>query len=127
MRASTAYNRKQEARSRIIDVFSRLRLHHQTADWLNAELRKVYDETLKGVPQYVREYANGYKDCLYQSVWREVEFCYLIEGKWYTTNRNSESGRPHWETTGIYDMSGKEYCHMWIHADKPYTRIMKAL
>lgn len=123
----TAFRKQERAIMQIRDLFSKARIFKMTSSAITAEYLKI-KEGMTRCPMYSREYISGYFRALSDKLWEEMEFCYLIDGVLYTTNKckNGESNKPNWRDLPDYNMKGKLCAHFWLNTDRPYTELQEA-
>ena len=91
--------------------------------------RKVYDElnsrtkTRSRYTGYVRGYVSGLMAADRALLWKEVEFCYFIDGEWHSVEKNSTRKT----TEAIYtqnrgcELGACKSGHLWRRSDRAYT------
>ena len=133
MRKFSANVRSSELQDKVRTVFNTATICKLTNDELIAKLeeevrvplnrkysngRAVHCEYLKG---FVQGVCNVYR----QQIWNEVEFCYLVEGVLYSTDKKSAKR----STEEFYSTNrGHELCNYvgnfyWKHTEKPFTTL----
>ena len=122
---TTQYNKYSRCLTHIRDLYSKARAFHMSADAIAKEYNEKIQPEMKGLSQYYVGVLNGYKNCLYDSLWAEMEFCYIVDDTLYTTSR-SGSNKPCWDALPDFNMSGKLRAHYWRGTDIPYTALTKA-
>lgn len=118
MKTTTAFKKREAALTRIRDRFNAAKIYKPTSKHIHSQVLEIMED-VKSCPGWVRDYIRGYYECLFDSLWQHMEFCYEVNGVLYTTNRNSD--KPHWDTLPDYNMKGKLCAHYWFGTDKPYT------
>jgi len=92
MKTNTAYRKQEVLIQALKDVYSSARVSHRESFDINADITAVF-ETAAKCPRWLRSYLRGYARALYEAHWNQVEFCYNIEGIWYTTSHRSVRDR----------------------------------
>lgn len=123
MGKNTNVNKQQRAISQLKDLYSKAKNCKMTGDDITKEYIEILNTTLAKCPQIYREYVRGYQHALYDSLWQYMEFCYKVNGVWYTTSRDKDATKARWNTLPDFNMQGKECCHMWFNTERPYTAI----
>jgi len=127
MNVSTALNKQKRALSQLGDLYRIARISRPTSSEISRRfVSEILDGTLSKTPQWVRYYIKGYRDCLDRALWPEMEFCYKVDGRWYTTSHDTD--KPRWDTLPPekFDMSGRPCGYFWRNTEKPFTDISPA-
>jgi hypothetical protein len=95
--------------------------------WTSQKLNDEYLDYLKLIkvdkyPRYVRSYLTGVRDTLNAQIqYSELEFCYTVDGKEYSTRKDSEM---YYEKHGISPSELHKRAttsgHYWIKTGNPY-------
>jgi len=119
--------------TKVNSIFSMARVTKPTADELNLIiLRELITPTRKKSPsgrskftKYMQGYILGCVQTNRELLWNDLEFCYLVEGVLYSTNRQTtkrstkefyDSNRGHL----ILPLAGEFY---WKNSNKPFTQL----
>ncbi len=133
MRQAKPFSDRRQAASRVHEVFSLIRSTHGTHTELLRQLdaqiwAPMRERTPKGRNRYTaseRNYVSGYKDALYDALWRDMEFCYRdANGTLFTTDKGKTNKR---QTEEFYarqagaELGNMEAAHVWRGTDKAFT------
>jgi uncharacterized cupin superfamily protein len=124
---SDHYSKVNEMESRGLHAVMRLWKDAREYKWTSSKIHDKFLEykkfnKLDKYPRYVSSYLQGVFDCEKAKVqFNELEFCYVIEGKLYSTHGDSPR---FYESHGfspkeVYDKASHSG-HYWIGSDKPY-------
>lgn len=115
---------------RVAEVYSTIRICRMTHAEAIAEVKRlITDEAYRKYANgrhvysvWTRGFVSGLDRAHYNALWREVEFCYLVDGVLYSTHKTST----HRLTEEFYArgeghlLSKAEGRHYWLGTDKPY-------
>lgn len=118
MRIETQLRKRQRAIEQIKQVFSSARIWKHPSKWITSELIKTAYVTISDCPARIKEYCRGYAHALLDEIWKETEFCYIINGVQHSTWKQSTFPR-----VPAADMTGNPCAHFWKGTDKPYTEL----
>lgn len=98
MNINRALALRDNACAALNDLFSRGRHNGMTHEAMLADRAKIYDRVAK-CPRWVRDYLNGYWDCLQQSAYQhDLVYGAMINDKFYSTHSNRDD---YYEKAGI--------------------------
>ena len=120
MNLSTAVRRQNNGIQRLKDLYSKARSYHMTCTDIANESVKV--RNLEVIPRHVKEYLRGYDHALWEGLYQDLEFCYVIDGKIYSVDKKSDR---YYEKFGIQpcELSDKPCAHFWKGTDKPFSTV----
>ena len=119
----TWFNKQQRALSVLKDIYSAGKTYKNPSTWFTEQYQeKVVPILAKNVPSHAKSYISGYQHCLFDSMWQYMEFCYCVDGIWYTTSKG-ETVKPKLRDLENLNMSGNLCTHFWKDTYKPYTEI----
>lgn len=124
-RQTTQYNHYSRALSQIKDLYSKAKIFKLTSADITKEYLSIRKSVNKKLNLYYQGLLAGYAQCEMDKLWCEMEFCYLVDGIWYTCEKE-RSNKPNWRALPDYSMKGKSCCHMWLNTERPYTEISVA-
>lgn len=107
----------------VISLYRRAKKQGMTSNQIT-ELYLAYRKQVKieKYPRYVSSYMAGVKDCLRSQIQHDdLEFCYVVKGKRYSTHTDSPL---YYEKHGfspkeVYDKA-EQAGHFWKESGKPY-------
>lgn len=121
MKLTTNLNHRDRAIENARSVFSMATLCHYSHAKILDQLSTVR-ATISHCPQWVRSYYDGYVARLHEDHYRQLEFCYLVDGILYSTHRDSKR-----QSTDVFYDTGKPCvlndapsAHYYKDADKAY-------
>ena len=121
-RQTTQYNNYCKTLSAIKDLYSKAKIFKMFHTDITKEYLLIRESYNKKLNQYYNGLLSGYANCLYDNLWNETEFCYKINGVWYTTHKK-DSLKDYYGVTGKFDLKGCECTHLWKNSDRLYTDI----
>jgi hypothetical protein len=116
MKPSTAYNHQQRAVKAIDDIYRRAVIFKTDSIWIREMVNEVH-KSIKHCPRHVQSYVSGYERRCYEDNWKNLEFCYFINGKWQTTDKTSKRKKAF---TGK-SLSGAKCAFLWKDSQSLYT------
>ncbi len=105
------------------EIVGRARMCGQHSNQMQANKISTMNNAPKGLPRHVHEYVRGYYQALVDQLYvHDLEFCYLYQGRLYSTHR--QSSRP--TTQQFYDREQGNLLvdcpsgHFWKGTDKVF-------
>lgn len=122
MNSKTAYNKMTQALSTLKSIYSQGKCFKSPSTWFTAQYVEKVQPIIAKCPEHTKSYIAGYQHCLFDSLWQYMEFCYQVDGIWYTTSKG-ETVKPKLRDLKNQNMSGNLSAFFWKDTEKPYTEI----
>jgi hypothetical protein len=122
MNITTALNKRNQAKSRLVDLYSKAEIYGMTSDEINTAYNDILADLAKA-PQWVRAYLDGCRSILNDQAYRnQLVYGAFIDGKFYSTDRNRDDYyEKHGLSANVFSESEKQQIgHYWARNLRPY-------
>ena len=125
MNITTSLRHRDRAYRAIVSIWSIAILSKSTHRNIIEQKTKVMD-SMKHCPQWIRAYVEGVNNLLFDQHFKELEFCYLVEGELYTTCKKDTGKKKVDVFYGRDDITVSDYLnsknsnHYYMGTSKPF-------
>jgi hypothetical protein len=122
MNIDRAIKVKAQAVSNVFGIFSSARIYKSTSTEINDRFLNLKKSLPKGTPQWITHFLDGMREVLVANLYFDaLEFCYLVDGKLYSTSKESDRYYGKHEITPEELHNRQESSgHYWIDTNKVF-------